>query len=112
MEWISLVTTFLQPIILKCFQRTSAEDPQEFLRENFNPVTGRMDPDVVEDAIPATRKAARKAERSLPKEEKKKIPRHTREDWRQLAEQALIASMNAPPERVAAVRAEAEAMID
>lgn len=112
MEWVSLVTAFLQPIILKCFERTSAEDPQEFLRENYNAATGRMDPDVVEDAIPATRRAANKAARSLPKEEQRKIPRHRREDWRQLAEQALIASMNAPPERVQAVRAEAEALVD
>ena len=112
MEWLTIITTFLQPIILKCFEKTSAEDPQEFLRSNYNAATGRMNPEVVEDAIPATRRAVRRAHRSLSREDRKKFPRYTREELYDVAEKSLIDSMNAPQERVAAVRSEAAGLPD
>lgn len=112
MEWIPLVLNFLQPLLLKCFEKTSAEDPQEFLKENYNAVSGKMNPDVVADAIPSARRAARRARLDAPHSERKNFPRYTKAELYDIAEKGLIDSMNAPPEKVAAVRAAAAAIPD
>ena len=112
MEWLTALLAFFQPIALKCFEKSSSEDPQQVLREAFNPVTGRMDPDLVEDAVPAARRAAIHARRSLSKEERKRAPRMNRAELRDFAEQGLIKSMNASPDEVQQCRAVAATLPD
>lgn len=112
MEWITIITTFLQPILLKCFDRQSTEDPQEVLREAYDTVSGKMDSDVVNDAIPQTRRAVNKARRSRSKAERKEMPRYNREQLYEMTEKILIDSMNAPPEAVAQVRSVAATLRD
>lgn len=112
MEWLTLLLNFFQPLALKCFEKTSSEDPQQVLRENYDPVTGRMDWELVEDAVPVARRAAVRARRSLPREERKNTPRYTRAQLREVAEEGLIKSMNASPEEVAKCRAVAAQMKD
>lgn len=112
MEWLTLLLSFFQPIALKCFEKTSAEDPQQVLREAYDPITGRMDPELVEEAVPAARRAANRARRTLSKEERKNTPRYTRAQLREVAEEGLIKSMNASPEEVAKCRAVAAQMKD
>ena len=95
MEWLTLITTFLQPILLKCWDKTSAEDPE-----------------VVHDALPATRRAVRRARHEASREERQTFPRYTREELYQLAESTLIESMNATPETVARVKLAAAGLPD
>ena len=112
MEWIPLVLNFLQPLLLKCFEKTSSEDPQEFLRESYNPVTGKMDPDVVRDAMPETRRALRRARREAPASKKSEFPKLDRDGLYDLAEKGLIDAMNADPVKVTTIRAAASAIRD
>jgi hypothetical protein len=112
MEWLTLVLGFLQPILLKCWDKTSSEDPQEYLRANFNSATGKMSREVVEDSIPSTRRAVRKARQESPRVERKNFPKYSREELYDLAEKGLIESMNAPPEVVAKARAVATGLPD
>lgn len=112
MEWIPLILNFLQPLLLKCFDRQSTEDPQSVLRESFNPVTGRMDPDLVNDCIPQTRRAFQRARKSATREQRRNAPRYSREELYDITEKSLIDSMNAPPEHVAQVRSVAATLRD
>lgn len=112
MEWFTLIASFLQPLLLKCFEKTSAEDPQQVLREAYDPVTGKMDPEIVNDAIPNTRRAAAKARRSAPRSQRKNFPRLSKAELYDYAERTLIDAMNATPEKVQAVRGVAASMTD
>lgn len=112
MEWLTLITTFLQPILLKCWDKTSAEDPTEYLRSNYDANSNRMNPEVVHDALPATRRAVRRARHEASREEKKTFPRYTRDELYQLAERTLIESMNATPETVERVKLVAAGLPD
>lgn len=112
MEWLSLILTFLQPLWSKCHDKTSSEDPQQMLRENYDAQTGRMDPDLVNAAIPKTRRAIHKARANASKEDRKSFPKYTREEIYRIAEQGLIESMNASPERVTAIRKAADLLVD
>jgi hypothetical protein len=112
MEWIPLILNFLQPLLLKCFDRQSTEDPQEVLREAYDPITGRMDRDLVNDVIPRTRRAYQKARDKQPKEVRRAAPRYSRAELYDITEKALIDSMNAPPEMVGQVREVARQMRD
>lgn len=112
MEWLPVILSFFQPMLLKCFEKTSSEDPQAVLRSNYNAATGKMDPDIVEDSIPSTRRAAHKARKNASKAERKTFPRYSRQELYDITEKNLIDSMNAPPETVAAVRSAAYALPD
>jgi hypothetical protein len=112
MEWIPLILNFLQPLLLKCFDRQSTEDPQAVLRESYDSATGRMDPDLLNDCIPQTRRAFNRARRTAPREERRNAPRYSREELYDITEKGLIDSMNAPPEKVAQVRSLAATLRD
>lgn len=112
MEWLTLVLSFVQPLLLKCFEQNFSEDPQAFLKQNYDPVNGMFYPDVVHDSIPAVRRGVIRARRSLRKAERAKAPQYSKADLYQLTEQALTDAMNATPEKVGAVRATAEALED
>lgn len=112
MDWITIIGGLVGPIIAKCFSQTSSEDPQQVLKAAFNPATGRMDPDLVNDCIPAVRKAANKAHRQASREDRKKFPRLSRNDLYKIAETELIEAMNAPPEKLLAVFSAAETIGD
>lgn len=112
MEWVPLILNFLQPLLLKCFDRQSTEDPQEVLRESYDPVTGKMDPDLVNDCIPQTRRAVNRARKNASREERRSAPRYSRAELYEITEKGLIDSMNAPPEKVAQVRSVAATLRD
>jgi hypothetical protein len=112
MEWVPLILNFLQPLLLKCFDRQSTEDPQEVLRESYDPTTGKMDPAIVNDAIPQTRRAFNRARKSASREERRNAPRYSRQELYDITEKGLIESMNAPPETVASVRTAAALLRD
>ncbi len=112
MEWLVIIQSFLQPLLLKCFEKTSTENPQEVLRRNFDPITGHMDSDLVEDAIPAARRAVQRARKSLSREERKNFPKYSRDQLYEIAEKILIDSMNASPEAVTQCRSVAASLRD
>jgi len=112
MEWVTIITTFLQPILLKCFDRHSTEDPQEVLREAYDPATGKMDPAMVWNVVPHTRRAYQKARNSKSKAERQAAPRYSKQDFYEITEKALIDSMNSPPEMVGQVREVAKQIRD
>ena len=108
----ALISGFLLPMLAKCQQQTSSEDPQEFLKSHYDSSTGKFDPDVVRDAIPATRRATRKAYRSSSRSERRDFPRLDAKGYYDLAEEKLKEAMDAPPEKVAAVMASAATLPD
>lgn len=112
MEWLALVERLFGPLLLKCFEKTSAEDPQDFLRSQYNAHTGTMDRDVVQDSIPQMRRALRRARRDADRDERRNFPRLSKSELYDLTEQELIKAMNAPPETVASARAVASGLPD
>ena len=112
MEWIPLILNFLQPFLMKCHDRQSTEDPQAVLREAYDPMQGKMDPDLVNDCIPQTRRAFNRARKNASRDERRNAPRYSRAELYDITEKGLIDSMNAPPEHVAQVRAVAATLTD
>ncbi len=112
MEWLTLVLNFFQPLVLKCFEKTSSEDPQLVLREAYDPITNKMDPALVNQAIPRARQAAHKARTAMSKAERKQFPRLSRADLYEVAEKGLIDGLNASPEKLSSIRSVASALID
>jgi len=108
MEWLTLITGLLLPLLQRCREKQGATgDPQEYLRSVYDPTTGKFPEEVVNEAVPQTRKAILKAFRQAPKDQKKTFPRYRRADRYELAEKALIKAMNASPEEAAQVMAAA-----
>ncbi len=112
MEWIAIISTLLGPLLAKCQQDTSSEDPQAILREAYNPATSRMDEGLVRSAIPATRQAIRKAWRNATPAERKTFPRYSRSEVYEIAEHKLIEAMKADEATLLGVFAEAASMQD
>lgn len=104
MGFEALFAQFLSAMLVQCLSGFSSQTPQEYVRDHFDPTTGRIDPDLVDDALPAAARAARKARRSLPRDERKDAPKLSREDLYARTEAQLIEGMNATPEAVAACR--------
>lgn len=107
-----LFATLLNALLAKCVSQVSSETPQEYCKAHYNAVTGRMDPDVVEECIPEARRAALKARRQVSKSERKDIPKLSRQDLYDRCEKQLIAAMTATPEQVAACMATAAELGD
>lgn len=112
MDFTALIISLLQPLLLKCWDKTSTEDPQEFLRSNYDATIGKFDRDVVEDSIPQTRRAVRKARQRLNRDERRQFPKYSKTELYELTEKGLLESMNAPPETVGSVRAMAAGLPD
>lgn len=112
MEFLPLILNFLQPFLLKCFEKTSTEDPQEFLRSNYDAASGKFDRDVVIDSIPQTRRAVRKARQRLNRDERREFPKYSKAELYELTEKGLLESMNAPPSAVSSIRAMAAGLPD
>lgn len=112
MDWLSLISSFLVPMFAQCLSRVSSETPAEYLKPHYDPVTGKMDPDLVTDAMPATMRAIRKAYRNTPKKERGSFPRYSRDEIYVITENKLIEAMNAPDEVVAAAMASAATLGD
>lgn len=112
MEWLPLVLNFFQPLVLKCFEKTSSEDPQLVLRKAFDPMSGKMDPSLVCQAIPQARQASLRARRSMSRSERKQFPRLSWDDLYDAAERGLIDGMNAPSEKMSSIRATASLLTD
>ena len=108
MDWVSIIGTFLFPLLAKCFSGFSSEKPQYYLRCHYDEASGTMDSGLVTDAIPQTRRAIRKAYRSTPRSERGAFPRYSREELYAIAEQKLIEAMNASDEQISAAYAAAE----
>lgn len=111
-DWLSLIAAVLQPMFLKCHSQTSVEDPQTVLRSAYDPSSGKMDPELVNDAIPTTRRAIRRARRSASPEDRKNFPRYSRAELYDIAESNLIQAMNATPERIEEISKIAAALPD
>lgn len=99
--WEVLFTTILQSLLARCQSRVSSEPLQEYARANYDPTTGRIDPQIVEEAMPNARVAAIRARRQLPASERRSIPRLSRQDLYEKTEAAIVAGMNASDEEVA-----------
>ncbi len=112
MDWLSIISGLLGPILAKCFQQTSAENPHDVLRAAYNATTGQMDPDLVNDCIPAVRRAANKAHRQASPRDRKTFPRLSRPDHYKIANAKLIEAMNADGAHVDAVLAAGRALGD
>lgn len=97
-----LFVQLLNAMLVKCLSDISSQTPQEYVRDHFDATTGRIDPELVNDAMPAAARAARKARRSMPRDERKDAPKLSREDLYARTEAQLIEGMNATPEQVAA----------
>lgn len=108
----ALILALLGPMLAKCLDQVSSETPAEYLKPHFNSATGRMDPDIVREAMPQTRKAALKARRQASKEDRKKMQRLSYDDVYNITEKKLIEALNAPAEVVASVYAAAKELGD
>lgn len=106
----AIIGAIFSALLAKCHQQTSTEDPQKVLRDSFNATTGKMDPDLVRECIPAYRQASRKAFRQGSKEERKAFRRLSTEEIYANVEAKLIADMNATEAEAIAVFAAADAM--
>lgn len=104
MGFEALFAQILSAILVQCLSGFSSQTPQEYVRDHYDPVTGRIDPDLVNDALPAAARAARKAHRSLPRAERKDAPKLSRENLYDRTEAQLIEGMKATDEQVAACR--------
>lgn len=107
MDWITIIGTLVLPLLAKCFQKTSAEDPQAVLRSHYDATTGKMDGDIVRECMPATRKAARKAHRQASRADRKTFPKLSEDQIYSITESRLIAAMNADETTVAGIMASA-----
>jgi len=111
-DWMSLISGFLIPMFAQCLNRVSSETPEEYLRPHYDPITGKMDPELVTDAMSRTKRAIRKAYNNTPKKERGAFPRYSRDEVYAITEAKLIEAMNAPPEAVAAAMASAATLGD
>jgi len=112
MEWITIILTFLQPLLAKCFSQVSSETPKDFLSGYYNASTGKMDSWIVRHSMGQTRRAILKTRRSLSRQERRDFPRYSNSDIYGLTEQQLIEAMNAPDDKLAEVFAAAAALPD
>lgn len=113
MEWLTLITGLLLPFLQKCREKQGAtQDPQEYLRSVYDHNTGKFPEDVVNDAVPQTRKAIRQAFRQTPRDERRNFPRYRRHEVYEIAEKGLLKAMNATPEEAAQVMAAAAELPD
>lgn len=112
MEWITIISGFLLPMLARCQQQFSSEPPVEYLKSHYDSETGRMDASLVRNAMPHTRRAIRKAFRSASIEDRRDFPRYTREDVYNMAESELIKAMSASPEQVESVMEASRALGD
>jgi hypothetical protein len=108
MGWEALIISLLQPMLLRCFEQFSSEDPQRYLQDCCD-IYGNLYPDVVHDAMPQTRRAVRRAWLSNREDRPSEpFPRMTRRELYRLTEQTLLDSMNATPGEMQAVRERAD----
>lgn len=113
MEWFTLITGLLLPFLQKCQEKQGAtQDPQEYLRANYDEATETFNRDVVKAAIPETKRAIIKAKREASREDRKTFPRYKKADIYELTEKALLKAMNATKEEAAQVMAAAAALPD
>lgn len=113
MNWVALITSLLGPMLAKCFQEQSSEEPQAYLARHYDATASKMDADLVRDAMPATARAVRKAHRQCrTKEDRKSFPRYSRDELYALTEDRLITAMKADPTEVASAYAAAASMTE
>lgn len=108
MEWITLITGILGPMLLKCMQKTSTEDPRAFLKSHYDATTDSFSGGVVEDALPQTYRATRIARRRTPPKDRKNFPRYSNDDIVKMTKDHLKDSMNATDTQLATCQAVAD----
>lgn len=112
MEWVTIISTLLLPMLAKCWGNQGT-DPQEYLKANYNSTTGRMNPDVVNAALPTTRRAMHKAKMQCKdRRERRNFPAYNKAQIYELAEKNLIDAMNANDEKAMAVYEAADKLGD
>jgi len=108
MGWEALIISLLQPMLLKCFENFSSENPQDYLKDCCD-VYGNLYPDIVHDAMPQTRRAVRRAYLSGGSDRPAgEFPRYSRQELYRLTEETLRRSMEATPEELTVIRDVAE----
>ena len=113
MDWITIIGGFLQVFLAKCYaQQETGENPKEFLRRHYDASTGKIDPSIVHQSMPATRRAEAKARRDLSHAERKLTPKLTNAELYDLAEKKLIEGMNADESTLIGVFSSAAALRD
>jgi hypothetical protein len=113
MGWITIITGLLLPLLQQCRDKQGAtEDPQGYLRANYDESTGKLDPEIVKSAIPQTRRAIKKALNQTPRDQRDRFPRYRRSEVYDIAEQGLLKAMNATPDEAAQVMAAAAELPD
>lgn len=95
MEWLTIISTLVLPMLAKCWGNEGSSDPQEFLKSKYDSESGKMDPATVRRAVPATRKAIAKAKREATKADRKNFPKYTKEEVYSMAEDNLVKAMSA-----------------
>lgn len=113
-DWIGIITGFLMPMLIKCWTNgeSSAINPQQYLKDNFDETTGKMSRSVVIRAIPTARRALHKARKKATREERKSMPRYDNHGLYKLTESKLIEAMFATEKQVVAAYAVAETLDD
>ena len=112
MDWIGLITKYLDLFLIRCFDQVSSETPQQYLASHYDPISGRMDESLVRSAMPQTRRAIVKARQAAPRAERRNFPRYGRDEIYTITETRLIEAMNASESEVAAVKSVAATMGD
>lgn len=112
MEWISLITGILGPLLLKCLGKTSAEDPRAFLTSHYDASTDSFSGNVVQDALPQTYRAIRMARRRTAPKDRKNFPRYSRDEVVSMTKDHLKKSMNATDDQLTACKAMADQLPD
>jgi hypothetical protein len=114
MEWATIILGLLGPFLAKCHSQSekAAQDPKEYLKENYDESTGKMDESLVRRSMASTRKAIKKAKKGASREERKTFPHYSRDEIYQMTEKKLVEAMNAPPEQVASAFAVAATLTD
>lgn len=112
MEWLTVIFGLLGPMLLKCQQSTSSQDPQEYLAAHYDPLTDTFSGSIVQDALPQTYRAIRKARRQASHEDRKNFPRYSREEVVEMTKQKLKASMTASKAEVEAAHVAAASLPD
>lgn len=118
MDWISLIGTILGPALIKCLQGTSTEHPGDYVRAHYVPADEaagtpeQFTGGIVEDALPATMRAIRKAHRQAPPRERKTMPKFSREEVIEITKNKLREAMTASPAKMKAAIAAAKALPD
>ena len=107
MDFFSIISGLLLPLLAKCFQGVSSDDPRQYLRDHYDSSSDSFDSGLVADCMPQTYRAIRKARRQCNHKDRKNFPQYSRDQVYKMTEESLRDAMKADDAAVAAVMAAA-----